>query len=98
MDPQAALAAFDEQMRRTPHGRFERVGAVVRCVGADADGWSGIDWSDLDEASADAVIAEQVRYFAGLGRSFEWKYYTHDRPADLPDRLRRAGLEPGQEE
>jgi hypothetical protein len=103
MDERAALAALDAQMRRDLRlsiagGRFERDGAVVRCVGATAGNWSGIDWSDLDESSADEVIADQVRYFSGLGRRFEWKYYAHDRPADLPSRLLRAGFEPEPEE
>lgn len=103
MDHTAALAAFDAQLRDTPRpsgagGRFERAGNVIRCVNPTPGGWSGIDWSDLDEQTADAAIAEQVAYFAGLGRGFEWKYYAHDKPADLPDRLRAAGLQPGESE
>lgn len=103
MDEQQALGAFDEQLRvnlrdSVSGGRFERAGVVVRCVGATPDDWSGIDWADLDETTADDVIAEQVRYFTELGRGFEWKYYAHDRPADLPDRLLRAGFEPEPEE
>jgi len=39
-----------------------------------------------------------VEFFAERGRSIEWKYYAYDRPADLPDRLRAAGLQPGEEE
>lgn len=97
------LAAFDEQQRRNIRlsiagGRFERDGRVVRCIGAAPDNWSGIDWADLDETNADEVIAEQVRFFTELGREFEWKYYSHDRPADLSERLRAAGFEPGAEE
>src|SRR3954453_11173551 len=103
MTERAALAAFDAQMRQNLRlsvagGRFERDGRVVRCVGGTAENWSGIEWSDLDESSADEVIADQVRYFSGLGRRFEWKYYAHDRPADLPSRLLRAGFEPEPEE
>ena len=103
MDTWVALAAFDTQLRRdlrsnVAGGRVERDGRVVRCVGATPDDWSGIDWADLDETSADEVIAAQVRYFAGLGRRFEWKCYTHDKPGDLPDRLRRAGFVPDPEE
>ncbi len=97
------LAAFDAQLRNVVRptldgGHFERVGPVIRCVSTEPDGWSGIEWSDLDEDTADAVIAEQLRFFAEQGRPFEWKYYAYDRPADLPDRLRGAGLEPGEEE
>ncbi len=103
MDQRSALEAFDRQLRAVVRptldgGRFERVGPVIRCVADDPDGWSGIEWSDLDETSADAVIAEQVRFFAEHGRSMEWKYYAYDQPTDLPDRLRAAGLVPGEEE
>src|ERR1700754_392481 len=103
MNREAVLAAFDEQLRNAVRpslggGRFERAGRVIRCVAPSAGGWNGVDWSDLDESTPDAAIGEQVAYFAGLGRGFEWKYYTHDRPADLPDRLRAAGLESGQDE
>jgi len=49
-------------------------------------------WSDFDEASADAEIAEQVHFFRALGRPFEWKHYAYDRPADLPRRLLEAGF------
>jgi GNAT superfamily N-acetyltransferase len=103
MDQAAALAEFDRQLRNVIRptldgGRFERAGAVIRNVSDQPDGWSGVEWSDLDETTADDVIAEQVRFFAEQGRTFEWKYYAYDRPADLPDRLRAAGLEPGEEE
>jgi GNAT superfamily N-acetyltransferase len=103
MDHAAALAAFDAQLRNVIRptldgGRFERVGPVIRCVSPAPDGWSGVEWSDVDETTADAVIAEQVRFFADAGRDFEWKYYAYDRPADLPERLLKAGLVPGEEE
>lgn len=103
MDREAALAAFDAQVRRstTPDGsgaRVEQVGQVQRYVAADDGGWSAVVWSDLDESTADEAIAEQVSYFAELGRTFEWKHYAYDRPADLPQRLRAAGFEPEAEE
>jgi ribosomal protein S18 acetylase RimI-like enzyme len=103
MEHAAALAAFDEQLRNVVRptldgGRFERVGPVIRCLSPNPDGWSGIEWADLDESNADDVIAEQLRFFREQGRSVEWKYYAYDRPADLPDRLRAAGLVAGEEE
>jgi GNAT superfamily N-acetyltransferase len=96
MDRQAVLAAFDEQIRRhpvpdAPDGRVEHDRDVVRRIGA-SDGWSGVTWSALDEANADAVIAEQIRRFAELSRPWEWKYYSYDRPSDLPSRLLAAGF------
>ncbi|MFI6091035.1 GNAT family N-acetyltransferase [Streptomyces sp. NPDC051218] len=98
MDHQAVLAAYDEQLRRgartdNPGARVERDGAVVRQIGARHD-WNGVHWADVDATTADAVIAEQVRYFTSLGREFEWKLHSHDRPADLADRLRAAGFVP----
>ncbi|MEZ0064945.1 GNAT superfamily N-acetyltransferase [Streptacidiphilus sp. MAP12-20] len=104
MDADAALAQFDQQMRRearpdSPLTRVERVGAVTRQVGPGAM-WNGVLWSGLgaDEAGADAddVIAQQVRDYAALGdvESFEWKLYSHDRPADLGARLAAAGFVP----
>ncbi|WP_336209611.1 GNAT family N-acetyltransferase [Nonomuraea sp. LPB2021202275-12-8] len=96
MDREAVLETFDRQLRSgaQPDGasdRVERAGGVVRHIG---DGWAGILWSDLDDTTAEAAIAEQVRYFTDLGREFEWKLYAHDRPADLADRLAAAGFVP----
>jgi GNAT superfamily N-acetyltransferase len=102
MDHVAVLALFDRDMREgarpdAPGARVERAGKVVRQVGADK-GWNGVLWSDLDETSADAAIAEQVRFFSRLGGGFEWKSYGHDRPENLGQRLRAAGFTAEPEE
>lgn len=98
MEAAAVLAAFDAQVRRgasyTGDG-VERDGRVVREV---RDDWAGVVWSDLDEHSADAAIAAQVRHFRARGGPWEWKLHSHDRPADLPRRLRAAGLRAEPEE
>ncbi|MEV7599282.1 GNAT family N-acetyltransferase [Kitasatospora sp. NPDC089797] len=96
MDSDHVLALFDQRIRRDarpdgPGVRVERDGAVVRQVGG-AHAWNGVLWSGLDEAGADAAIAAQVAHFAGLGLEFEWKAYSHDRPADLGRRLLAAGF------
>ncbi|MFP3992424.1 GNAT family N-acetyltransferase [Streptomyces sp. E11-3] len=96
--PDPVLALFDAQLRRDtrPDGpgiRIERSDGVVRQVGSDG-GWAAVIWSDLTEATADAAIAAQVRHFTTLDRSFEWKLYGHDTPADLPERLTAAGFTP----
>ena len=98
MDKDAVLAVFDREIRYAcppdgPGDVVERDGGVTRHVGAP-DSWCGVLWSDLDENNADAAIAAQVAHFRGLGRPFEWKLYAHDRPADLGDRLAKAGLVP----
>ncbi len=89
MDTTEVRALFDRQIRGA-HGE-PRSSGIVRQTD---DEWSGVLWSDLDETTADAAIAEQVRHFSGLGRAFEWKHYSHDQPADLSERLLKAGFVP----
>ncbi|GGR46282.1 N-acetyltransferase [Streptomyces aurantiogriseus] len=96
------LALYDRDVREGarpdgPDARVEHTGSVVRQV-ASPQGWNGIVWSSLDARDADAAIAEQVAYFTGLGREFEWKLYGHDRPADLGKRLLAAGFTSEPEE
>ncbi len=60
-------------------------GAMVECpegLGADPDHW----------------IARQVDFFRGRQQTVEWKTYEHDEPADLPERLERAGFVPDDPE
>jgi GNAT superfamily N-acetyltransferase len=102
MDHAAVLALYDRDMRESaqpdgPDARIERTERVVRQV-SSARGWNGVVWSDLDEASADAAIAEQIAHYSGLGHEFEWKVYGHDLPVDLGQRLRAAGFTPEPEE
>lgn len=93
MDLPAVRTAFDEQMRRHPVDgpgvRVEVEDRVTRTVGTDGS-WSAVVWSGLTEADADDVIAAEAA--RAVGGSFEWKLYSHDRPVDLPERLRAAGL------
>ncbi len=93
MDLDAVLAAFDEQVRRDV--RPDASGDVVEHDGSvvcrlSADGWSGVTWSSLDDASADTAIGVQLERFQGRG--WEWKHYSYDKPADLPARLIAAGF------
>ncbi|UXY25863.1 GNAT family N-acetyltransferase [Streptomyces sp. HUAS TT20] len=102
MDHASVLALYDRDMREGArpdgHGaRIERAGNVVRQV-ADAHGWNGVVWSGVDATNADRAIADQIAYFTGLGRDFEWKLYGHDRPHDLGSRLVAAGFTPEPEE
>lgn len=96
-DAAAALSAFDVQVRCSLHpdgsgAVGERAGPVVRWVPVGGEGWSGIVWSDLDAATADRVIAEQVAFYAARGEEFEWKLYSYDQPPDLAERLLAAGF------
>lgn len=96
MDLAAVLARYDLEMRQNarpdaPGARIERAGDVVRQV-AGGRGWNGVVWSCLDAVGADRAIEEQIAYFTGLGRDFEWKLYGHDAPEDLAERLSAAGF------
>lgn len=102
MDHVEVLARFDRDVREGarpdgPRARVERAGGVVRQT-APAHGWNGVVWSALDETDADTAIAEQIAHFTGAGRAFEWKWYGHDLPVDLPRRLLAADFTPGPEE
>ncbi|MEU3980750.1 GNAT family N-acetyltransferase [Streptomyces sp. NPDC026672] len=102
MDHGAVLALYDRDMREGarpdgPGTEVEHTGRVVRQV-ADDHGWNGVVWSDLDESTADAAIAEQIARFTALGRDFEWKLYGHDLPVDLGSRLLAAGFRAEPEE
>ena len=101
------LAAFESQIRRDvgpdqPGWVHEWVGPLLRSTAPEWTGrGGGITCSDLGELTGpavDALVAEQVAYFAALGRPWEWKTYGHDLPADLPARLEAAGLVAEDEE
>jgi GNAT superfamily N-acetyltransferase len=78
------LQLFDAQMRRPnqPDG----------CM------YIGEGWSAVVRPPADGNVEPLVARLREIPGWAEWKYYSHDLPADLPDRLRAAGLAPGDEE
>jgi GNAT superfamily N-acetyltransferase len=103
--PTELLATFDAQLRGVvpdslPEGvTLERDGPLLRYTDRRGGGW--LDYHDLgglEEAELDELIARQTRVFAERGMRFEWKYFAHDLPPDLPERLVAAGLEPEEVE
>jgi GNAT superfamily N-acetyltransferase len=95
------LAAYDTQLRahisdRLPRGvTVERDGPLLRWLGLASRGFVLYrDLGGLEGAELDALIARQVQVFAERGERFEWKLHGHDRPTDLPKRLRAAGFVP----
>jgi GNAT superfamily N-acetyltransferase len=70
-------------------------GPLMRMTGFSDRGFVGYrDLAGLEGEELDELIARQVRFFAERGEGFEWKLHGHDRPVDLPERLRSAGFEP----
>ena len=97
IDAAVVLAAYDELRGSVPHVppgvRVERDGPLVRTLGWPHGGFVEYrDLAGLEGAGLDELIARQVRIFAARDEPFEWKLHGHDRPADLPDRLRAAGF------
>ena len=79
--------------------RTERDGPLLRTIGFGNRGWLEYrDLGGLDRDDLDALIERQVRVFAERGEQVEWKLHGHDRPADLPERLRAAGFVPEETE
>lgn len=102
LDESALRDIFDRQMRPdvpdpVPAGAIvERDGPLVRVSGLPPRGF--LTYRDLAGADVDALIRRQVEYFTEAGQPVEWKLYGHDEPADLPERLRKAGFEPEERE
>jgi GNAT superfamily N-acetyltransferase len=88
-------------MRRNPAAgmgtQIEQDQRVTRVV-STGDGWNAVLWSDLSADDADATIDAQIQRFGAVAEDWEWKYYSYDRPADLPRRLISAGLIPDEAE
>jgi GNAT superfamily N-acetyltransferase len=70
---------------------------VPCCAWLVTGGRGMVEYRDLDSLQGDELdrlIARQVQVFAERDEPFEWKLHGHDRPADLPERLRAAGFVP----
>lgn len=99
MDLERIRELFDVERRTLEYsdGIREVSGSVVRHVSRYSEE-STIVFSDLDDEDVSVTIAEEIGYFSSLGHDLEWKTYSHDRPADLANRLKRAGFSIGEAE
>src|SRR5512139_3856817 len=96
MDQQDLLALYDAQLRieiEYPGVRKESFPQLVRFI-KPAPGMNFIAYSHLDEAQLDAVIQEQIAYFAPMPQPFSWHVYEHDAPPSLKGRLLAHGFAP----
>ncbi|MFM6851216.1 MAG: GNAT family N-acetyltransferase [Terrabacter sp.] len=85
----------------TPERPIEVDGLVRREYELDGGRWNMIESPDglgPDPEQWDAVIARQRDFFAQRGLRVEWKTYDYDEPADLGERLVRAGFVRGDDE
>jgi ribosomal protein S18 acetylase RimI-like enzyme len=105
LNPQELLAVYDDQLRtwlpdpRPESWTVETDGPVYRIIEDGQRGFVGYrSVAGLTGAELDALIARQRDYFAALGQDVEWKYHSHDEPADLPERLAAAGFVPEDRE
>jgi ribosomal protein S18 acetylase RimI-like enzyme len=105
LDRLALRDVYDAQVRAYLPTRLpataviERDGPLLRLTGVDNRGFLTYrDLGDLSGSRLDELIARQREFFAARGEAVEWKVHGHDRPADLPDRLRAAGFEPEEQE
>lgn len=99
MDIAHIQALFNEHQRRNvsfPDITAEHEPPVIRHIRDDGMCW--IMYSEVDEHNADAIIEREKAYFNQRGQTFEWKYYSFDRPADLLERLRAHGFVIGEDE
>lgn len=95
-DLSKVLRLLDDERRRLAPGdmAIERLPHLTRLRAADGSHHTVIH-SSLTAANADEAIAAEVEHHRRLGAGFEWKWYPHDGPPDLADRLERQGLRPG---
>lgn len=104
MDIAKLRAVFDDQVRRNQDAllpgvaEIQAADGVVREIAIQGQGTSLVTWSDLDERGADDAIAAQVDFFRRRREQFEWQLFGYDQPADLGERLVRAGFAPDEEE
>ncbi|MFI6101165.1 GNAT family N-acetyltransferase [Lentzea sp. NPDC051213] len=95
-DAAALLNAFDVQARPAewaayPH--FVHDAPVFRVAWPHRRGLvGGPPDLGIGGAELDAVIARQRDFFTERGQAVEWKTWSHDVPADLPERLAAAGF------
>ncbi len=101
MTPEQLLRVFHDETRApirsgTAGRPIEVDGLIRREYDAVGGHWNMVESPDglgADPAEWDAVIARQRDAFADRGQQVEWKTYDYDEPADLGERLVRAGFE-----
>jgi GNAT superfamily N-acetyltransferase len=94
------FARYVQERRNAPLRGFQRetFPEFVRYTPVEPDYEGIVTFANLEDSRVAAAIAEQIAYFHGLGRDFEWKVYDLDRPATLGRELAQRGFVPGERE
>jgi GNAT superfamily N-acetyltransferase len=98
------LDAYDSQVRtalsrRPPPGWVvSRDGPLMRVSGGFRGFVGYRDLAGLSGPGLDELIERTCGYFDARGEAFEWKWHSHDLPADLADRLLAHGFVPEDRE
>lgn len=100
MTPEELLATFHREIR-LGHREDEPAPGIIQ----DSDGHvlrrypqvPGASYAMVESPTGlgedpDGVIARTAAFFTARNESVEWKTYGYDEPADLPERLSRAGF------
>lgn len=80
MNKSEILKLYDNDLRQQveyPEARKEVTADVVRFI-REAPGMNFVSYTFADEARLDAVVKNEVAYFASLNQPFTWKVYDHD--------------------
>ncbi|MDB5321582.1 MAG: acetyltransferase [Phycisphaerales bacterium] len=98
-DLREILARLDHERRSlVRYGEvLESLPAVTRLRTVDGSRYSVI-YSSLSADTADAAIVREIDHHRGLNAWFEWKFFAHDAPMDLLERLRHYGFDIGPKE
>ncbi len=99
MTPDELLDVFHRRIRlpdadTIPGWKVEHDGLVHRSYVEGPEGAGFVETPRGLGDDPDAVIARELAFFGERGLSFEWKTYAYDEPADLGERLVRAGFTP----
>jgi GNAT superfamily N-acetyltransferase len=94
MNPTEIFDTYTLEARRQafPGIVVEPLPHILRHTPERGNGDAMVTFANLTPGREDAMIDEQITHFARIGRSFEWKLYDFDRPADLRSRLERRGF------
>lgn len=93
------LTLFDQtQRQRIDSPGTQATDHTIRWTAGSDEGPGCVVYSRLTEETADAAIAAEIAFYTSIGQPFEWKWYAHDTPTDLHERLLAQGFEPDEPE